>query len=151
MSAHIRLCNTQVDFALCSLLPLPRTCLLMMSTSIKHSFKLTCSKRKRLKVMSTSHLLQAMLRMKNVSIAFAHRYTVPAPAVRHGTKPCQLLWNSKASGQSASKNLRGANTMHTEKSHGKQSHWQLLHYQSHSVTLACVDRDSYQSRLVLTY
>ena len=33
------------------------------------------SKRKGLKATSTSHLLQAMVRMQNMSIAFAHRYT----------------------------------------------------------------------------
>ena len=55
------------------------------------SFKITCSKRKVLKATSTSHLLQAMVRMQNMSIAFEHRYTVPAPAVGHGIKLCQLL------------------------------------------------------------
>jgi len=66
-----RLCRTRTDFApaLCLFLPLLRTCLLIMSTSAKHSFKVTCLKRKRLKVTSTSHLLQAMVRMQNVSIA----------------------------------------------------------------------------------
>jgi len=48
------------------------------------------SKRKGLKATSTSHLLQAMVRMQNMSIAFAHLYTVPAPAVGHGIKLCQL-------------------------------------------------------------
>jgi len=32
--------------------------------------------------------------MQNMSIAFAHRYTVPAPAVEHGIKPCQLFYGS---------------------------------------------------------
>ena len=72
------------------LLPLLKTCLSIMLTSTKPSFKMTCSKRKGLKVTSTSHLLQAMVRMQNMSIAFAHRYTVPAPTVRHGIELCQL-------------------------------------------------------------
>jgi len=32
--------------------------------------------------------------MQNMSIAFAHRYTVSAPAVEHGIKPCQLFYGS---------------------------------------------------------
>ena len=45
---------------------------------------------------------------------FAHRYTVPAPAVRHGTKPCELLWSGKVSRKLASKNPCGAATIQTE-------------------------------------
>jgi len=52
--------------------------------------KATCSKRKGLKATCSPHLLQVMVRMQNMSITSAHRYTVPAPAVGHGTKPCQL-------------------------------------------------------------
>ena len=59
-------------------------------------------------------LFQAMVRMQNMSITFVHRHTVPAPAVRHCTKPCQLLWSGKASRQSASKNPCGAIKIQTD-------------------------------------
>jgi len=116
MSIHIRLCRTQADFSPCFLLSLPKTCLSTMSTSAKPSFKVTCSKRKALKATCSSHLPQAMVRMQNMSITSAHRYTVPAPAVGHGAKPCQLLWSGKASRQSASKNPCGTAMMQTERS-----------------------------------
>jgi len=95
-------------------LPLPKTSLSTMSTSAKPFFKVTCLKRKVLKATCSSHLLQAIVRMQNLSIASEHRYKVPAPAVGHDTQPCQLLWSSKASKQSASKILCGATTIQTE-------------------------------------
>ena len=44
------------------------------------------------------------------------------------------------------------NLLHVETGPGSFLKYQLFraHYQSHSVTLTCVDRDSYQSRLGLT-
>ena len=47
-----------------------------------------------------------MVRMQNISVASAHCYMVPAPAVGHGTKPCQLL--CKASRQSGDKIIVGS-------------------------------------------
>ena len=70
MSTHIRLCCTRADFTLCLLLPLLKTCLSIMSTSAKPSFKATCSKSNVLKATSTSHLLQATVRIQNMSIVF---------------------------------------------------------------------------------